>query len=161
MGFGPEIVGYIASSLVLLTFTMKEMRLLRIVAILSNLAFIIYGALDAIVPVLSLHLILLPLNSFRLVQLEIGQRRQLQLMGAEITDTCHQLAGGISLRGVGSTVHNVAVIGERHSAVTISAGGKLSQTQDRHRGSSVGAPRNCLRHRAAFGLREFRYCCFP
>ena len=66
---GTDIVGYIASGLVLLTFTTKEMRSLRIMAILSNLAFIAYGLLDEILPVLALHVILFPLNVFRLAQL--------------------------------------------------------------------------------------------
>jgi hypothetical protein len=64
-----EIVGYTASGLVLLTFVMKDMRPLRVTAILSNLAFIAYGALHALPPVLCLHLVLLPLNLVRLRQL--------------------------------------------------------------------------------------------
>jgi hypothetical protein len=70
---GTDIVGYIASGLVLLTFTTKEMRSLRIMAILSNLAFIAYGLLDEILPVLALHIVLLPLNVFRLSQLELAK----------------------------------------------------------------------------------------
>jgi hypothetical protein len=70
---GTDIVGYIASGLVLLTFTTKEMRSLRIMAILSNLAFIAYGLLDEILPVLALHVILFPLNVYRLAQLEIAK----------------------------------------------------------------------------------------
>ena len=58
--------GYTASSLVLLTFITKDMCLLRTVAICSNVAFITYGALDCILPVLLLHLVLLPLNIVRL-----------------------------------------------------------------------------------------------
>src|SRR3974377_732519 len=70
---GTDIVGYIASGFVLLTFMTKEMRLLRIMAILSNLAFIAYGLLDEILPVLALHVVLLPLNVFRLSQLELSK----------------------------------------------------------------------------------------
>ena len=61
-----EIIGYIASALVLLTFMAKDMRLLRIGAILSNVAFIAYGILGWLPPVFFLHLILLPLNIVRL-----------------------------------------------------------------------------------------------
>ena len=39
------IIGYIASGLVLTTFWTNDMRRLRILAILSNIAFISYGAL--------------------------------------------------------------------------------------------------------------------
>jgi hypothetical protein len=61
-----ECAGYIASVLVLLTFLMKDMRPLRITAILSNIAFIVYGALHWLPPVLVLHLLLLPVNVLRL-----------------------------------------------------------------------------------------------
>jgi hypothetical protein len=55
--------------LVLMTFMAKDMRVLRTVAILSNVAFIIYGALEMLPPVLCLHLVLLPLNVFRLSEI--------------------------------------------------------------------------------------------
>ena len=45
------------------------MLTLRLLAILSNLAFICYGIIELIVPVLCLHAILLPLNIARLWQL--------------------------------------------------------------------------------------------
>jgi hypothetical protein len=67
MGQG-DLIGYVASALVLATFAMKDMRRLRAIAILSNLAFIAYGALFALLPVLGLHLVLLPLNIWRLIQ---------------------------------------------------------------------------------------------
>jgi Sigma-70 region 2 len=60
------ISGYVASTLVLLTFVAKDMRLLRTIAIFSNLAFIIYGTIEWLPPVLYLHLVLLPLNIVRL-----------------------------------------------------------------------------------------------
>ena len=49
------------------------MRLLRTTAIFSNLAFIIYGAIAWLPPVLILHLVLLPLNVARLAEI-IGDR---------------------------------------------------------------------------------------
>ena len=64
-----EIAGYIASTLVLLTFMTKDMRLLRTIAIVSNFAFIGYGALGWLLPILCLHLLLLPLNIIRLREL--------------------------------------------------------------------------------------------
>lgn len=64
------LIGYIASAMVLLTFIAKDMRRLRFVGILSNVAFIGYGALALLPPVLFLHLILLPLNIVRLVELQ-------------------------------------------------------------------------------------------
>ena len=53
-----------------LTFVMKDMRPLRVTAILSNLTFIAYGAMHALPPVLCLHFALLPLNLARLRQLQ-------------------------------------------------------------------------------------------
>jgi len=61
-----EVVGYLASALVLATFCMRDMVPLRCVAIASNLAFIAYGALADLGPVLVLHLLLLPVNVGRL-----------------------------------------------------------------------------------------------
>jgi hypothetical protein len=41
-----DISGYTASTLVLFTFVAKDMRLLRTIAIFSNLAFITYGMIE-------------------------------------------------------------------------------------------------------------------
>jgi CRP/FNR family transcriptional regulator, cyclic AMP receptor protein len=61
-----EPVGYLASALVLATFCMRDMVALRCLAIASNLAFIAYGAMADLGPVLLLHLLLLPVNVLRL-----------------------------------------------------------------------------------------------
>jgi CRP/FNR family cyclic AMP-dependent transcriptional regulator len=61
-----EAIGYLASALVLATFCMRDMVALRCTAIASNLAFIAYGALADLGPVLVLHLLLLPVNVWRL-----------------------------------------------------------------------------------------------
>lgn len=58
-----EITGYVASALVLATFWMRTMIPLRIVALGSNIAFIIYGIVGGLVPIMVLHLTLLPLIS--------------------------------------------------------------------------------------------------
>jgi CRP-like cAMP-binding protein len=64
-----EILGYIAATLVFLTFSMKTMVPLRVVGITSNLFFIAYGYLNPAYPLLVLHCALLPLNIFRLRQI--------------------------------------------------------------------------------------------
>ena len=64
-----DVLGYAASSAVLATFMMRTMLPLRLVAIASNLLFILYGHLDHILPVLLLHIALLPINIFRLFSL--------------------------------------------------------------------------------------------
>jgi CRP/FNR family cyclic AMP-dependent transcriptional regulator len=61
-----ESLGYFASALVLATFCMRDIVALRCVAIASNLAFIAYGGLADLGPVLMLHLLLLPVNALRL-----------------------------------------------------------------------------------------------
>ena len=68
MAQGVELAGYLASGLVFLTFCMKTLIPLRIVAVLSNVAFIVYGLAAGLVPVLVLHAALLPLNVVRTVQ---------------------------------------------------------------------------------------------
>lgn len=65
-------VGYLAASLVYATFCAKRMVPLRALAIASNLAFMAYGYLDALSPILILHSTLLPLNVLRLIQASDG-----------------------------------------------------------------------------------------
>jgi len=64
-----EAFGYLGALLTLATFSMKTMLHLRMVGIVANLAFITYGVLDHVYPVLLLHMTLLPLNVWRLWQL--------------------------------------------------------------------------------------------
>jgi CRP/FNR family cyclic AMP-dependent transcriptional regulator len=64
-----DSVGYLASGLVLATFCMRSMSGLRLVGLASNLAFIAYGYLGNLTPVLVLHAFLLPVNVCRLAQL--------------------------------------------------------------------------------------------
>jgi len=63
-----ELLGYLASLLVLATFCMRDMAALRLLAIASNLAFIGYAALASLHPILVLHAVLLPLNVCRLLE---------------------------------------------------------------------------------------------
>jgi len=63
-----EASGYLASGLVFLTFCMKTMIALRVIAIGSNIAFIAYGLIADLTPIYLLHAILLPLNIGRLWQ---------------------------------------------------------------------------------------------
>lgn len=63
-----EAAGYAASGLVFLTFCMKTLIPLRLMAIASNLAFIVYAVGANLTPVLILHAALLPLNVMRTVQ---------------------------------------------------------------------------------------------
>jgi hypothetical protein len=69
-----DVAGYVASSIVLLTFLTKDMRLLRVLAIFSNIAFVTYGLLVWLPPVFCLHLLLLPVNALRLREILATQR---------------------------------------------------------------------------------------
>ncbi len=64
-----EVVGYLASLLVFTTFSMKTMIPLRVVAIVSNITFVIYALLGNLYPILILHATMLPLNVYRLVEI--------------------------------------------------------------------------------------------
>ena len=61
-------IGYLAASLVFATFCTKRMVQLRALAIASNIAFISYGYLGKLWPILILHAAMLPLNIHRLRQ---------------------------------------------------------------------------------------------
>lgn len=63
-----ELLGYAAAGLVLVTFSFRSITALRSVAIVSNLLFLAYAASAHLLPVLILHALLLPLNTFRLAQ---------------------------------------------------------------------------------------------
>ena len=66
---GAEFIGWLAASLTLLAFSQRSMLPLRIAAIGSNLSFISYGIMAHLYPVMVLHVLLLPCNAFRLIQL--------------------------------------------------------------------------------------------
>ncbi|HNX23713.1 MAG TPA: cyclic nucleotide-binding domain-containing protein [Spirochaetota bacterium] len=65
-----ELAGYLASALVAASFYMKTIIPLRIFAITSNVAFIIYGVGAGLYPVMILHTFLFPLNIIRLLQMK-------------------------------------------------------------------------------------------
>ena len=77
-----EIIGYLASALVFATFYMKTITPLRAVAVASNVAFISYGYLGGMTPILILHATLLPLNLWRLQQaLHLVKKVRLSMAG--------------------------------------------------------------------------------
>jgi hypothetical protein len=63
-----DCLGCVASSCVLLTFCMRSMVRLRLIAILSNVAFIAYGWAGRLMPILVLHCMLLLINAASLVR---------------------------------------------------------------------------------------------
>jgi hypothetical protein len=63
-----QIPGWLAAGLTLATFVCRDLRRLRLLALATNAAFIGYGAAAQLLPVLTLHLALVPVNLWRLNQ---------------------------------------------------------------------------------------------
>jgi CRP/FNR family transcriptional regulator, cyclic AMP receptor protein len=63
-----DLLGYSAASAAIGTHSMRTMIPLRVLALATNVLFIGYGYLSGTQPVFLLHLILLPLNAWRLHQ---------------------------------------------------------------------------------------------
>jgi len=61
-------VGCTASALVFAAFMMKGIVMVRLVALCSNVAFLVYGIGLHLIPVAALHLALIPVNCWRLWQ---------------------------------------------------------------------------------------------
>lgn len=61
-----DTIGYVAAALVLTTFYMRSMVALRAFGLTSNVAFVAYGIQADLLPIILLHLVLLPLNLIRL-----------------------------------------------------------------------------------------------
>ena len=72
---GADWLGYVAAMLVFCSFYARTIVALRLVAITSNMAFIGYAVAKGLYPVLILHIVLLPLNCVRLVQLHAKSKR--------------------------------------------------------------------------------------
>ena len=69
-----DTLGYLAAGAVLATFSVRCIKTLRVLAIISNLLFIAYAASANLSPVLMLHALLLPLNLWRLREVLIAHR---------------------------------------------------------------------------------------
>jgi hypothetical protein len=63
-----DTLGWTAALLTLMTFACADMRRLRLLALAANAAFIAYGFTGGLLPVLALHLVLVPVNLWRLHQ---------------------------------------------------------------------------------------------
>jgi hypothetical protein len=68
---GIDVLGYLAALAVLAAFCMSSIVPLRIVAILSNVLFALYGLSAHLYPIFLLHSILLPINVLKLAHLEL------------------------------------------------------------------------------------------
>jgi CRP/FNR family cyclic AMP-dependent transcriptional regulator len=134
-----ELLGYTASAAVLASFCMSTMIPLRILALASNVLFMLYGYFDGLLPVLLLHAILLPVNLLRLAQFQrlirdmrkAGRKDlpieslapymtkrnlaagQTLVRKGEIADRLYVLAAGeLEVTEIGKILHPGAVVGE-------------------------------------------------
>jgi CRP/FNR family cyclic AMP-dependent transcriptional regulator len=82
--------GYLASALVVVAFCMKDIIPLRLTALGSNIAFLIYGLALGLTPVWLLHAVLLPVNGWRLweaiAQYQRGPKLALEPMSCRKPD---------------------------------------------------------------------------
>jgi len=65
-----EYLGYVGAGLMILTLAMKTMIPLRMVGMASNVCSMLYGLVAGIYPMLIQHSILLPLNVYRLYEMQ-------------------------------------------------------------------------------------------
>lgn len=65
----PEAIGYVGVVLSITGSSMRTMIPLRCFNVVTNAVFITYGLLAGVYPTLAAHLVLLPMNGFRLVQM--------------------------------------------------------------------------------------------
>lgn len=70
-----EIAGWLGTLLTFTAYSMRNMLPLRMIALASNIAFMTYGALVPVYPMLVLHMGLFPLNAFRLYEIRRGMKR--------------------------------------------------------------------------------------
>jgi CRP/FNR family cyclic AMP-dependent transcriptional regulator len=79
-----DVVGYLAALLVFITFGMKTMVPLRTLGIGSNIFFIVYGYMAGAYPPFVLHMLLLPLNVYRLREMLLLTRRVEQAASGDL-----------------------------------------------------------------------------
>ena len=70
-----ELVGWVAAAFTLAAYSMKTMLPLRVVSVFANLSFMSYGFMTDAIPVLILHLLLLPFNLYRLAEIFRSKRK--------------------------------------------------------------------------------------
>lgn len=78
-----EVIGYSGALFTLLAYSMRNMRLLRILGLCANVSFLCYGLLSEVWPMAVLHGVLLPLNIVRLLEIERTARRLRRVRGLE------------------------------------------------------------------------------
>jgi hypothetical protein len=95
----PDTLGWTAAALMMATFSCREARHLRPLAVATNVAFAGYGAAAGLMPVLALHLLLLPINLWRWAQaLALSRRGVQQAAGQYGRLLCVMVLSALSIR---------------------------------------------------------------
>ena len=79
-----DLVGYVASCLVFATFYVKKIVTLRLIALCSNIAFILYALGCGLQPIFILHSLLLPLNLYRIFEIKRNENNFIAPKSAEL-----------------------------------------------------------------------------
>jgi hypothetical protein len=70
-----ELVGYAGTAFTVVAYGMRRIVPLRIAAILSSVAFLSYGLLMQSYPLVLMEIMLLPINTYRLLEILAERRR--------------------------------------------------------------------------------------
>lgn len=64
-----DVVGYAGTGFTIMAYSMRRMLQLRVAAVMSSVALLVYAVLTSSGPIIVMELILLPINSYRLIEL--------------------------------------------------------------------------------------------
>jgi hypothetical protein len=90
-----DTLGFIASIMTLVAFAQRSMLPMRVAAIAANIFFIAYGAMGPYYPVLTLHLVLLPLNLRRFVEQSVSSKTTLIDLWRQTTEDSSDVRGAL------------------------------------------------------------------
>ena len=155
-----EVLGFIASGAVFVTFWMKTLIPLRIIGIASNLLFFSYGLNADLTSITLLHGFLFPLNCLRLYQ-AMALRRRIHDMAHSEYDVKsllpmmseHKIPGNKFLFERGDAAHNIYYLakGKAHIVeleIDIDPGHLVGEiaifTPDKKRTQSIKCVENCI-----------------
>jgi len=72
---GIEIFGFISSVIVLASFMMEKIYMLRYVTILGSSMFVIYGSILGLKPIIIVNLLIVLINLYKLFEEHVKTRR--------------------------------------------------------------------------------------
>ena len=63
-----DIIGYIGTLLVVVSFLMKDIFLLRLINVMACVVFVIYGMLSSLTPVIITNLLIISINLYFIIK---------------------------------------------------------------------------------------------